>query len=333
MGLESNPESLHKQLLTSYIGNSATSLLKSILDREAACLNQFAVLSRDRQQEIYNGPGGYRPCKDTKLAVIEDVAKILPHIVPEHDSHAASILWHNDLHLFNIFVDKNQPSTITGIIDWQSVHLSPAFLQVHYPALIDHDGPQLDGFVEPKLPLNYKDLDPPARKAAKELHVAQSLHMLYRIWTQKQAPDLVRTFAYRNTLPCEILALAGSVFDDGEAYLQSLLARCTDAETWAKISKSQHGCPLSYSDAEMTKQAEAMAKWERDVELKAHIIREVGAYTGWDGAVSPEEFESVSKLLAKIRTGFILLNSKTQEEQRQWAAMWPFGDSSSEDQP
>lgn len=37
-------------------------------------------------------------------------------------------LLHPDLHMSNIFVDPNEPTRITGIIDWQSASIEPAFL-------------------------------------------------------------------------------------------------------------------------------------------------------------------------------------------------------------
>lgn len=43
-----------------------------------------------------------------------------------HDA-AAPTLFHPDLHMRNIFVSDNDPSVITGIIDWQSSSIEPAF--------------------------------------------------------------------------------------------------------------------------------------------------------------------------------------------------------------
>jgi hypothetical protein len=40
---------------------------------------------------------------------------------------AAPILFHPDLHKRNIFVSEDDPAVITGIIDWQSCSIEPAF--------------------------------------------------------------------------------------------------------------------------------------------------------------------------------------------------------------
>jgi hypothetical protein len=302
----------------------------AVMKREIACLDMFSEFSRDRQQGIFNGPEGFHPSKASKMNVIQEFGRILPYIMPKDDAYTASMLWHNDLHSDNIFVNKDRPTEMTGIIDWQGVHLSPAFLHIHYPSLIEYDGPILDGFERPKLPSNFAELDPIAKKAARTLHTAQSMWGLYQIFIQKQAPDLLRILRYRDTLPCQIMSLIGSTFDDGEAFVQSLLAQLAEPDTWKKVIGAngqkdlEINCPLVYSADELSRQKDELAKWKNDIERKARVIEEVGAYTGWDGAVSPEEYSIVFERLEKARERFLDAESKTPEEREQWATAWPF---------
>ncbi|KAI9740018.1 MAG: hypothetical protein M1818_004769 [Claussenomyces sp. TS43310] len=178
---------------------SSEEVVTAISKREIACLDAFFEFPRDRQQGIFNGPGGFHPTKLSKKLVIQDFLRILPHILPKDDAYTASILWHNDLHTDNIFVNKDPPTEITGIIDWQGVHLKPAFLQVHHPALVEFDGPILNGFEKPKLLPNFAELDVIEKKALRTLHTAQSIWALYEMRIQKEAPDLLRTLRYRPT--------------------------------------------------------------------------------------------------------------------------------------
>jgi hypothetical protein len=112
------------------------------------------------------------------------------------------------------------------------------------------------------------------------------------------------------------MSLIGSTFDDGEPCNQTLLAQLTDLEIWTMIAKnnSQEAlevpCPVTYSDQELTRQREDLAKWEKDIERKARVIQEVGAYTEWDGAVPP-------RITPYMPRG-------TPEEREQWASAWPF---------
>ncbi|KAF2426322.1 hypothetical protein EJ08DRAFT_671908 [Tothia fuscella] len=256
---------------------SAEDVVNATMNREVACLNKFSEFPRDRQQGIFNGPGGFHPSKASKS-------------------------------------DQDEPTRITGIIDWQGVHLSPAFLQVHYPALIEYDGPVLEGFELPQLPPDFAELDLTAKKAARELHTAQTIWGLYQIFTQKQAPDLLRTLRYRDTLPCQIMGLVGSVFDDGEVYIQWLLSQLIEPDIWKQVVPSDTPCPLVYSEEALSKQKEELAKWEKDIERKAGVITEVGAYTGWDGAISPEEFDIVSQRLKEAKSAFLNSMSESGSE-------------------
>lgn len=120
--------------------------------REQSCLNEFPTFPRDCQQGIYNGPGGYRPTKEAKLAVLQDFLKIYQHILPKADSLNAGIIWHNYLHTGNISVDKYDQMKITSIIDWQGTPVYPMFLVAHHASFIEYDGPRPERFVQPKLP-------------------------------------------------------------------------------------------------------------------------------------------------------------------------------------
>ncbi|KAL9094147.1 MAG: hypothetical protein Q9165_003562 [Trypethelium subeluteriae] len=294
--------------------SSAEEVVNTIINREVAC--------------IFNGPGGFPPSKSSKMSVIEAVRRIVPFIIPTDDAYPASIPWHNDLHSDNIFVNPDQTTEVTGIIDWQGVHVSPAFLHVHDPSLIEYDGPVLDVFEQPQLPSGFAELDPVAKKAARELHTAQSIWDLYQIFTQKQAPDLLRTLRYRDTLPCQIMTIVGSIFDDGETYVQSLLSELATTDIWNKVVRSDVPCPLAYSEDQLSKQKDELAKWERDIELKAGVIAEVGAYTGWDGAVSPEDFDTLYQRLEEAKKNFLKQEMESGlgslNEREQWEKAWPF---------
>ncbi|KAI8934411.1 hypothetical protein NX059_009146 [Plenodomus lindquistii] len=126
--------------------------------------------------------------------------------------------------------------------------------------------------------------------------------------------------------------LVGSIFDDGEAYVQTLLSQLAKQETWEAVIKANGRdpasvpYPLRYSDEDLKKQEDALSKWEKDVERKARVIGEVGGYTGWDGAVSPEDFDKISERLKEAKERFLDAESRSPEEREQWAEAWPFQD-------
>jgi hypothetical protein len=97
----------------------------------------------------------------------------------------------------------------------------------------------------------------------------------------------------------QLLGAIATVFDDGEPYVQSLMADIV----WAGIVGSPLvPCPVRYSDRERQQQKEEFVKWERDIDLKQQVVKEVGAYTSWDGAVSPREYDEIYKGFGIART-------------------------------
>ncbi|OQD75577.1 hypothetical protein PENDEC_c006G05661 [Penicillium decumbens] len=98
--------------------NSAESVMEALVQRETACLKKFTTFPQDCQQGIFGGPGCYHPSHKAKLSVLQDFLKIHHHIIPHSKGITGGIIWHNDLHTDNIFVDPDNPSQITSIIDW-----------------------------------------------------------------------------------------------------------------------------------------------------------------------------------------------------------------------
>lgn len=119
-------------------------------------------------------------------------------VLPKRYSLNAGIIWHNDLHSDNIFVDRADPSQITSIIEWKAIPVNLMFLAANYPSLVNYDSPNPEGFTKPQLPENIQELIPQGKKAAKALFLAQSLWVFYEILIQKEAPDLLHAFRYRN---------------------------------------------------------------------------------------------------------------------------------------
>lgn len=85
-------------------------------------------------------------------------------------------------------------------------------------------------------------------------------------------------------------------------------------------------CPLRYSKEQIERQNQEYLKWERDVERKATVIEEIGAYAGWDGAVLPEEYDQVARRVDAVKERFLSREARTPGQREQWEKMWPFQD-------
>ncbi|PLB55527.1 hypothetical protein P170DRAFT_452871 [Aspergillus steynii IBT 23096] len=279
--------------------------INALAQRELAYLKQFSTFPRDCQQCIFNGPGGYHPTKEAKLAVLQDFLKVYQHVLPHEDSLNAAI------------------------------PVYPMFLVTHHPSLIDYDRPKPERFVQPELPEDIQNMNSQDKKGAKELFLAQTLWLLYETQVYKEAHDLTRAFQYRETLQAEILGLIGSIFDDGEPHVQQLLAAATEPDAWKKLVEEDGdgnpivGCPIQYSPRDIERQTEEYTKWQRDVERKAKVLEEIGVYSGWNGAVSPGDYDEVVRRLDRAKKRFLDRESRNPEERVLWEKAWPFEDKES----
>ncbi|KAL3443043.1 kinase-like domain-containing protein [Aspergillus insuetus] len=311
---------------------SAQDALRALGRREEACVEKFPTFQRDCQQCIFGGPGGYQPTKEAKTLGPARLSQKYRHIMTKSKELCAGVISHNDLHTDNMFVDTENPSKVTSIIDWQGVPVYPMFLIAHHPSLIEYTGPKLVGFVEPTLPENLNSLDPEAKKAAKDLFISQALWLSYEIEVQRAAPELLHPLRYQDSLQGEITGLIGATYDDGEPHVQSLLSDVSEEGIWKQVAGvDENGdasvpCPLKYSEQERSRQKEEYAKWETDVERKGRVLDEIGLYAGWNGAVSPQDYDEVVRRLAAAKDSFLTRESTNEQESSLWEEAWPFQD-------
>ncbi|KAJ5950235.1 Aminoglycoside phosphotransferase [Penicillium vulpinum] len=66
------------------------------------------------------------------------------------------------------------------------------------------------------------------------------------------------------------------------------------------------------------------AKWEKDIERKTQVLEEIGVYVGWNGAVSPHDFNEVVRRLAAAKQGFLNRESANKQEGAIWEDAWLF---------
>lgn len=124
----------------------------------------------------------------------------------------------------------------------------------------------------------------------------------------------------------QITGLAGSIFGDGEPLVHSMLV--TAQSKWTELVGSTDfvdaECPLAFSDEERTKIAKNEALWREGVELMDILRTEVGAYEGWDGWVSHDEYEPMRERVRVCRERFLQEMADTDEEREEWKKVFPF---------
>ncbi|KAF4215038.1 hypothetical protein CNMCM8980_008787 [Aspergillus fumigatiaffinis] len=80
--------------------------------------------------------GPHYGSKDEHIQILKSASKIMPMLAGYTPLQRFSnpTLWHDDLHLGNIFVCDEDPTNVLSIIDWQFTSIMPAFMQVQWPS-------------------------------------------------------------------------------------------------------------------------------------------------------------------------------------------------------
>jgi hypothetical protein len=128
-------------------------------------------LKPPKQIALFCGPKLYQPDTEKKGTALACYRQIVDALDPQDTAITRPRLWHDDLHDENVFVDPHNPEKITGIIDWQSCHISPLFNHNPDPAFLDLDGlepetldlaprPTPPGFRQRHAPRPYMNMQP-----------------------------------------------------------------------------------------------------------------------------------------------------------------------------
>jgi hypothetical protein len=141
------------------VGKTLADYGNAIITREFHRINNEAPIRK---------PGYLVIEKKETINVLEDAAKVMNVLSLNLtiNNLCVPLLWYSDLHMGNIFVSEKDHSEIVSLIDWQSIGIAPAFVQVRWPIFLEPPDNYIPGFVAPKLPDNFDDMDPTEKSIA-----------------------------------------------------------------------------------------------------------------------------------------------------------------------
>lgn len=267
--------------------------MRAVANREISCIR--ASTSSDTSDDGSWLPGRAHACPERHIGLLQQFLTVLPYILPSRDASCPALL-HNDLHSDNIFVDKNDPSKLTGIIDWQAAYIAPLFLQARIPAVFDYDYAYPWGGDQPKLPEDFHKLPLPMRKEAIQQLERQRLKKQYELTTRNLNPRLARAMdeiEVRDDPTSSIFHVVGNISINGPIALQELLIQIY--EKWDLIAARRRirvPCPLTFTEEEI-RQARQTAKEWTDAYNEFETLR--SELLGKDGWVSHENFEEARR--------------------------------------
>ncbi|KAF2683513.1 hypothetical protein K458DRAFT_478381 [Lentithecium fluviatile CBS 122367] len=256
---------------------SFTQYLQTTGAREAKTVQTSRLT---KQIALFCGPSLYQPDPEKKLTAFACYRQIVDALDPKDAAITNPYLWHNDLHDDNIFADPQNPGKITGIIDWQSCHVSPLFNQNLEPAFLDWDG------LEPET-LDLAPRSNPSRLSREEKSAAirensvQNMFIGWRKLMHAKNPDLYCVVEFRK---------------------RSLLVDLKD--TWGDLPAVTRDVPYPFDFS------------EADVErIKSDSDR---AIAGTDLVAEHEQYDDCKAALGEIKAQILEELAETKEERAEY---------------
>ncbi|KAL4794687.1 phosphotransferase enzyme family protein [Aspergillus venezuelensis] len=249
---------------------SLTSYREAISARETSAI---CSLKPPKQIAMFCGPKLYQPNIAQKLAAIRHYNQIFNDLIPPNATVSKPQFWHNDLRGDNIFVGPNNPQVITGIIDWQSCHVSPLFNHNSDLGFLDWgrlEPETLDLVPQP----NLQGLSPEKRCAAVHECSVQNLFIGWRKLMRSKNPALYDVVEFRKTAAYGLIFLTHRIFEYGEAHMESLLVDLQ--HTWkdlpsAEVERIKRACDGAVAGTELVQEVkETLGDLWLDKELIEH---------------------------------------------------------------
>lgn len=303
-----------------FAGASLTQYLQAVGTRETKAIQS---LEPPKQIALFCGPKLYRPSTEKKITALAWYRQVVGALIPKDTAITKPCLWHNDLHDDNVFVDPSNPETITGIIDWQSSHISPLFNHNPDPAFLDWDGLEpetLDLAPRPKL----SGLSPEERSAAIHEYTVQNVFIGWRKLMHTKNPELYRVVEFRKTAAYGLIFLAHRMFEYGEAHFQSLLVDLKD--TWADLPavNSDMPFPFDFSEADIERIKRDSDGAVEGTELVAEIKERMGDLWPDKGFIEHERYDACKAALHEVKNQILEQLAETEEERTEYKRYWPF---------
>ncbi|RDW64359.1 uncharacterized protein DSM5745_09770 [Aspergillus mulundensis] len=256
---------------------------------------------------------------DEYQSLLERVNMILPTL--SHDERVLDfsepVLWHTDLHLGNIFVSPSEPSTIEGIIDWQSAQSAPLFLQARFPDFLTPPKNYTIGPDLPGLPDGFEDLSPEQQEQAtneKDLALRCKYYEMSCLAHNQHVHDAMRLDRRLwEPFVCSQLSSHGSLVPIRECLIRL-------SEDWSALGL-QGNCPFQIPEDERKKHDEQRMQYEDSVYLWDLVTKHL--LTDSSGWVPHDRWEATKEANRELYTMYSKMMS---EELAPEAArrIWPF---------
>lgn len=137
----------------------STKFMTSIAYRDIACTRaglRYSLMPEGLFYELRY----YQLSILKKVFALHNYLKMTLYVLSENRATHASVLWHDDLHLQNIFVDSEESIHVLSIIDWQSVSSCSLFMQVTRLNFLNYNDSTSEKLQQVRLSANFDSMIP-----------------------------------------------------------------------------------------------------------------------------------------------------------------------------
>ncbi|GKZ28816.1 hypothetical protein AbraIFM66950_000613 [Aspergillus brasiliensis] len=303
---------------------SIQQFLQAIAARETKAIQ---TLNPPKQLALFCGPKLYQPNPQHKLTALSHYLQLLESLIPKDTVITNPHLWHNDLHDDNIFIDPQNPDSITSIIDWQSCHISPLFNHTPDPAFLDWE----DGLEPETLDLgprteSLRALPEREIRSSARIHDPEYIHCMAQTHTRQEPSPIsrYRGIDFRQTPAYGLIFLAHRMFEYGEAHFMSFLVDLEDH--WEDLPGVAGDVPFQFksTDAEIER-----IKLDSDgavagTKLVAGVKEQLGDLWPDKGLIEHERYDECRAALDEVRDQVVEQLAESEEEREEYRRWWPF---------
>ncbi|KAK2765358.1 hypothetical protein FQN54_008204 [Arachnomyces sp. PD_36] len=241
----------------------------------------------------YQGP------VDKHLELLNLAEAVFPKLVehPQIQTNSSPTLFHPDLHKRNIFVSIDDPSTVTGFIDWQTTCIEPAF---YYAA----DRPDF--------------ATPPTEEEPPEASDTHLCSQAFEVGLRLLAPRLGATRDVDEAL-LRPFRYCHRTWRDGFVPLMHELTQLRDR--WQELGFKGE-CPLpTPSPEELRFYQEQLELYDKMLAFRQYLVETLGVEQ--DGWVPEDRWEEVKKYHQDVYED-IVGAMESEKDREDIKMMWPF---------
>ena len=223
--------------------------------------------------------------------ILEATKKILPSLagLPAIQKLFTPTIWHSDLHMGNIYVSEEDPTTIVSIIDWQFISIMPAFMQVQWPTFLSPPETYDYGLVKPELPANFDGMDEDEKAFARTERDQAFLSKCYEAGLAKYHFPLYLALTQIYSPVRHLFSFCENTTKNGIVPLRDSLTEIIN--NWTELGLTDT-CPFRIHDYDLSKHQDEVARYKDWQTLKGYTQELL--HTDDDGWISPQlDFDKV----------------------------------------